>query len=105
MVAYALANSDSTRISDAETLARNTADERLARSSTVERHIADDNILISPESRTLRRSEYQLSARKSLSEIIIAVPDKLKREPLGDKRAEALSAAARTFNSIGVIRK
>ena len=103
VVAAALGNSDSARVAHAEAFAGDAVDIGFAARRTVERHIADDDIIFGGKGGCRIGTDNQFAARKSLAEIVIGIADKLHGHALRNEGAEGLPTAAVTADDIGVI--
>ena len=73
VVSAALRHRDSTGITDAETLARPSADISLACRGAVQRNIADDDIFTCPERRGFWRNHHQFASGEALAESVVGV--------------------------------
>ncbi len=103
MIADALHNGRSAGVAHAEALARHAVDERLAAGSAVQRHVADDDIVLMDKLAGLGRIHDDLPAGEALAEIVVGVTLQFQRQPLGDEGAEGLAAAAVALDRVGVI--
>jgi hypothetical protein len=94
MVAHALHNGSCAGVAHAEALTGYAVDERRAARSTVQCHVADDDVLAAVKGGVFRRVDDELAAGQTLADVVIRVADQLERQALGDERAEALAAVA-----------
>ena len=105
MLAHALNYSCHAGVSDAEALACHTCDVGLTTGGTVQRHISDDDVFLRIIGSFLRCPNDQLTAGKSLAEVVVAVAGQAKGQSLRDKCAEALSACAGALYLNRILRK
>ncbi len=103
MFADAFHHTGSAGIPDAESLAGHSCYVSLTGCRPVQSHIADDDIFPRIISGILRRTEYQLPAGKSLTEIVVGVSREIKRQSSGYECAEALPSGPGAFYANGVI--
>ena len=103
VVAHTLHHRCGAGVPDTEPLTGRAIDEGLAGSSSVECHVADDDIFVLPERGSLGRINHQLSSRQALSEVIIGITRQFQCEPFRDERAETLSAGTPAQDMIGVL--
>ena len=103
--ADALHYAGSAGIPDAESLAGHSCDVGLTGCCPVQGHIADDDVFPRIISGILRRTEHQLPAGQSLTEIVVGVSREIKRQPSGYECAEALPSGPGTLYANGVVGK
>ena len=94
MVADALDDRRRTGVAHREALARQTANERLAARCAVQRHVADDHVLLGGELRVAIRSDDDPTARQALAGVVVRVAFQTQRDAARQERAEALSGRA-----------
>ena len=81
-------------VAHAETFARHPAHKDFTRGRAVQRHVADEDVLLGLEGGTFRRINHEASAAQALAEVIVGVAFEFKRHALGHERAETLARAA-----------
>ena len=81
-------------VANAKPFAGHPANIRLAARRAVERDVADDNVLLGHERRTLRRIDDDLAAAEPLADVVIRIALQRERHALGQERAETLAGAA-----------
>ena len=81
-------------VTNAETFAGHAADVRLTAGRTIQRDVADDDVLVGLERRAGRRIQDQLAARQALAEIVVGVSFQIERHATRQERAEALARRA-----------
>ena len=91
VVAHAFDDHGRAAVAHAETLARHAADVAFAAGRAVERHVADDDVLLRLEGGRLRRIRDQPAAGKPLAEAVVRVADERQRHAARHERAEALA--------------
>jgi len=94
VVAHALDHRVGAAVAHAEALARHAADVGLAARGTVQRHVADDDVVLGREGRLARREDGDLAARQPLADVVVGVALEQQRHARRDERAEALSGRA-----------
>src|SRR5205085_4646507 len=83
------------RVADAEPLARDAADVRLAARRAVERHVADDDVVLGAEGGPLRRIGDDLAAGETLAEAVVGIAHERHRDAAWHECTEALTCGAR----------
>ena len=103
MIADTLNNSSSSGISDTETFSCHTIDECLTACRTVQCYVTDNVVLILFEVYSCRWINDQLSAGKSLSEIIVGISHQFECQSLWNKGTKTLSAGSAAFNNESIL--
>ena len=103
MVTHSLYYRTGAGVAYAETFACHTVDKGLAAGGSVEGHIADDDVVLCPESAACRRIDDQLAAGQSFPKIIVALSCQLQGEAPGDEGAEALSSRPSAEYPVGIL--
>ena len=103
VIAAALDHRNGTGIPYAKALAGNAVYKGLAAGRTVKGNVADYYVFLRRKAAFFVRLYYKLAARKSLTEVVVAVAGQLNGQSLGDKRAEGLSARTRAVYRIGIV--
>ena len=105
MVSYSLYHRGGSGVAHTEPLACNAAYKGFSAGGSVEGHISDDDILLRLKGNSRRRIDNQLAAGKTFSKVVVGIAYQLQGQALGNKRAEALTAAAAAANGVGVLRQ
>ena len=90
-------------VADGEALAGDAAEEGLAGGGAVERHVADEDVLLGGEGRLLRRVDDDPAAREPLADVVVGVPFQRQRHAARDEGAEALPGGAGELQLDGVV--
>src|SRR5262249_50711233 len=102
VVAGALHDGPRAAVADAEPLARAAAEEGRAGGRPVERHVADEDVLLRAEGRVAVREDDQLAAREALAAVVVGIAFERQRDPLRHERPEALAGRASELDPDGV---
>mmetsp|Transcript_6302 Transcript_6302/g.12168 ORF Transcript_6302/g.12168 Transcript_6302/m.12168 type:complete len:339 (+) Transcript_6302:1812-2828(+) len=108
VVTTALSDDKRTRVANAEPLTRHTAEESLARSRSVARHVASDNVILplkAPRKVPLIRHNHNLATAQPLGSTVVRVTPDNHRDTPRHERSGALPRAAREVERDGVVGK
>lgn len=95
MIAYALHYGVCAGIAHGKPFAGHSVDIGFSCGGAIERHIADDDVVVRAEGAGFRGGYNQFSAGEPFTEVIVAVARKAQGEPPGDKRTEGIARRRR----------
>ena len=84
VVANALHNGGGTAVAHGEALTGHAGNERLTAGSTVQGHVAGDNVLFRLKGDALGRAHDDLAAGQALAHVVVAVAHKVQCQAVGD---------------------
>ena len=94
VIAHSLDDRSHAAVADAEALAGHAAEEHLAAGRSVERDVADDDVLLGHEGRAFGGMNDDPSAGHALAEVVVGVALETDRDSVGEERSEALTGGA-----------
>ncbi len=94
MVADALDDGGGARVAHTETFAGDATNEGRTGRRAVQRHVADDDVLLGDERGLAIRVADDDPARQPLGEVVVGVTLESQRDATGHERAEALAGGA-----------
>jgi len=105
MVTHTFDNGSDTGVPDSETLCCDTTEETSTSCSTVQADVTDKHVLLSLVYSGTRRVDDETTTRKTLSDVIVGVTLKLKRDTRGEEGTEGLTSRSADIHVDGISRK
>src|SRR5207302_5998548 len=103
VIADALDDGGGSAVAHPEPLAGDATDERFARRRTVERDVADDDVVLGTPARALRWSDHDASARESLAHVVVGLAAQHEGDAWCEPRAERLSRRPIELDVDGIV--
>ena len=94
VVAHALDHGLRARVPHGEALARAAAEEGPARRGAIERHVAEDHVVLRLVGRLLGRADREHPAGEALADVVVGLAAQVDRDAAGEPGAQALAGRA-----------
>src|SRR2546425_6404864 len=105
VIANPLDHRKGTAVANGETLSGHPADVGFAARRAIQRHVADDDVLLRQEGRLARRVRDELPAGQSLADVIVCIAFEHQRDPTWDERTITLAGRTRALDADRVVRQ